>query len=302
MQHDSCIRNQIRSFPVVRLVMSLSYIGRQLTIYIGSILLLAGIVGNGMNIFIFSSVHTYRTTPSTFYFLVSSICNGLYILSNLIPRIINASSGIDLTRKSIIWCKTQQFLISFLSLTSFTCSCLATIDQFLVTSRNAYLRSYSKIQWAHRIVLVTIIIWCLHGIPCFFFYNISSISKICDINNAIYAAYIPIFVLVLLCVIPVLVMVVFGCLTYRNIRQTKVLAEQNADRQLTKMILIQVALVVVSMTPMGIYLVYNLITARIRKDMNRLMKEYFIITILVLVSYIYYVVCLFVVLYNSFFS
>jgi len=148
--------------------MSLIYIGQQCTIYGGLSLLVTGIFGNGMNIFIFSCVRTYRTTPSTFYFLVESICNGLYVVIILTTRMIDLGYGIDFTLSSTIWCRMREFLISTLTLISLTCSCLATIDQFFIPSRNASFRRCSKIQWAHRIVLLTIIIWCLHGIPFFF--------------------------------------------------------------------------------------------------------------------------------------
>jgi hypothetical protein len=271
--------------------MSLVYIGQQLTIYGGSILFITGMFGNGMNIFIFSSVHSYRTTPCTFYFLVSSICNILYILFNLIPRILNSSHGIDFTKTSLFWCKVQHFLIGLLGLTSFTCSCLATIDQFLVTSQNALLRRYSQIQRAYRIVFIFIIIWSFHSAPNLFFYDISFINKKCVITNAIFAAYIPIYVLVPLCAIPIVIMVIFGGLAYRNIRQTIVLAAQQADRQLMNMILIQVILVVISMTPFGIYMTYDVITSQCKKDLDQQLKESFVVTILVLITYFYYVVC-----------
>lgn len=273
--------------------MSLIYIGKQFTLYGGSILFITGIFGNGMNIFIFSSVHSYRTTPCTFYFLIGSICNGLYILFNLIPRILNTSYGIDLTIMSLFWCKIQHFLIGLFGLTSFTCSCLTTIDQFLITSKSVFLRSCSKIQWTYRIVVISIVVWSFHSIPTLLYYDISPINKICVITNSIYNVYISIYILGLLCLIPILIMLVFGCLAYRNIRQTIVLAQQKADRQLMRMVLIQIVLVVVSMAPFGIYMVYDIITTRIKKDLDRQLKEYFALTILVLVTYFYYVVCLF---------
>jgi len=94
-------------------------------------------------------------------------------------------------------------------------------------------------------------------------------------------------------------MVIFGYLTYRNIRRTIVLAEQQADRQLVKMILIQVLLVVISMTPFGIYIIYYLITAEVVKGPNRLLKESFAEIILIFVSYCYYAVCFILSKINS---
>ncbi|CAF1152942.1 unnamed protein product [Adineta steineri] len=84
-------------------------------------------------------------------------------------------------------------------------------------------------------------------------------------------------------------MILFGCLAYRNIQQTIHLAEQHADRQLMRMVLIQVVLVIVSNTPFGAVTAYGLITAGINKDLNRQLKEYFAVCILILVSYSYYI-------------
>ncbi|CAF0830188.1 unnamed protein product [Adineta steineri] len=84
-------------------------------------------------------------------------------------------------------------------------------------------------------------------------------------------------------------MILFGCLAYRNIQQTTRLAEQHIDRQLMRMVLTQVVLVVVSNTPFGAVTAYDLITAGINKDLNRQLKEYFAICILILISYSYYI-------------
>jgi len=275
--------------------MALTYIGEQFTIYIGSIFLILGIVGDGINIFVFSSVRSYRTTPCTFYFLIGSIFNSLYIIINLPIRIISAIYQIHLTRNSISWCRAHAFLIGLLGLTSFTCSCLATIDQFFITSRSVYLRRCSNIKWARRIVFIVIIVWCFHGIPIFWFYNIPPVTDRCKSANIIYATYITIYILVFLFAIPVLIMVIFGWLTYRNIRQIKSLVRQYVDRQLARMTLIQVLLVVISITPFGINSAYGLITSKINKDKDRRLKESFATTIFILISYFYYVVCLFII-------
>ncbi|CAF1096664.1 unnamed protein product [Adineta steineri] len=268
--------------------MSLSYVGTQLTIYVGSAILIAGVLGNGINIFIFSSVRTYRNTPSTFYFLVGSIHNLLYLAINLTFRIVSVGSGFDLTRTSLAWCRARSFFLSTISVISFTCSCLATIDQFLATSQSAHLRRYSKIELAYRIVLVTMVVWYLQGIPWILYQNISPISTTCVRTNAIYAIYVSVYLLLVLCVIPVVVMIGFGFLTYRNIRLTIALAELRADRQLAKMTLIQVVLVIISIIPYGINNAYGLITTGMTKDANRILIESFISTIVSLITYLYY--------------
>ncbi|CAF4153866.1 unnamed protein product [Adineta steineri] len=270
--------------------MSLAYISQQVTIYVGWFFVIAGIGGNGLNILIFTSVRNYRQTPCTFYFLITSIDNIVVLIVSVISRIFIAGYQIDLTLTSTFWCKLRAYLINVLTLISFTYSCLASIDQFLVTSRNANVRRFSNIKWAHRMMFIVIIVWCLHGIPQILFYDISSITQTCRIINASYSIYASIYVLSLTCIIPIVVMIVFGYLTYRNIHLTRVIrAEQQADHQLVRMTLIQVILVVISITPYGINNVYGLITSTISKDLDRLTKESFISTILSLFTYVNYI-------------
>ncbi|CAF3758337.1 unnamed protein product [Rotaria sp. Silwood1] len=83
-------------------------------------------------------------------------------------------------------------------------------------------------------------------------------------------------------------MVIFGYLAYRNIHSTRALAEQQADRQLTQMILYQVILVVISIVPYGIAFAYNVITSRISKDANRLIIEDFVLAFSILLWYLHY--------------
>jgi hypothetical protein len=273
--------------------MSLQYIGQQITIYVGLFLVVGGVIGNGINVLVFSTVRNYRTTPCSFYFLVASLFNILYIMINLSSRVASAGFGIDLTRTSDSWCKIRTFCLFTLALITISCSCLATIDQFFVTSQSAYLRRLSNIKWTYRITLIMIIVWCLHGIPPLLVYSISSISNTCVNTNAVYAIYSLFYLLGLVSAIPVVIMVIFGYLTYRNIHLTRVLAEQHADRQLAKMTLIQVVLVVICIVPYGIINTYNVITTRMTKDANRLLSEGFALTILSLVTYFYYAVCVF---------
>ena len=272
--------------------MSLLYIGQQITIYGGVFLFVTGVAGNLINILVFSSVRTYRTAPCTFYFLIASIFNIAYLANNLISRIVSTGYGIDLTRTSTSWCKLRVFIGNSVTLISLSCACLAFIDQYFATSRSASLRRFSNIKWAYPIVIIVSIFWCLHGIPILLFYNISSVTGICVVTNSIYAIYVPIYGTVVLCFIPIAIMAVFAYLTYRNIGLTRVLAEQRADRQLTSMILIQIIPAFISFAPYGINIAYGMITSSIIKDANRLRIEIFVSIIIILMSYIYYSVCL----------
>ena len=274
--------------------------GEQITIYIGAVLISAGLIGNGMNILIFSSTRIYRSTPSSFYFLAGSAVNIIYILINLLTRVIAASDGFDLTRTSLVWCKARSFFNGTLGPISLTCSCLATIDQFFVTSQKVNIRRLSNIKWTHKILVIAIIIWSIHGIFGPIFYNITSVR--CSSTNPIYAEYATIYIIVILCFIPVSIMILFGCLTHRNLCQTIVLAAQHADHQLAQMTFIQIILIIISITPYGINSAHRLNTTNTVKDNDRQIKENFATTMFILISYLYYIVCLSVTFIESIFK
>jgi hypothetical protein len=271
--------------------MTLISIAQQFTLYVGFFLLIGGVIGNVINILIFSKVRTYRTTPCTFYFLIGSIVDFFYVLLNLTARILTVSYGIDLFNKSNIECKVRFFFLITPTIISMSCPCLAAIDQFLVTSRSVRLRTCSKIQWAHRIVFIVIIVSCLHGIPPILYYGISLISKTCAIINEGYSVYGEVYLLGILCAVPCLIMIVFGWLTYHNIQQTRTLADLQADRQLVKMTFIQVVLIVISIIPYAIDITYSWLTQAIFKDVDRQSKEYLASSVVSIGTYFFNAVC-----------
>ncbi|CAF1546392.1 unnamed protein product [Rotaria sp. Silwood1] len=254
--------------------MSLVCLSQQLTIYVGLFLLIIGIFGNGTNIFIFSSVRSYRISPATFYFLVESMAKIVFLTTNLLLRVVSFYFEFDLSRTSLIWCRLRQVLLTLSSTITVTCTCLATMDQFFVTSSNPSLCQISKIQRAYQIVLNTSIIWFLHSLIAYFNVAISPFTGACASSNST--------------VIPITITMIFGYLTYRNIRQTTVLAEQQADRQVVKMVLLQIILIIISNTPLGGLNTYGLITTGVIKSQEQQLQEYCASLLINLIASIYF--------------
>ncbi|CAF1259447.1 unnamed protein product [Adineta ricciae] len=267
--------------------MSLTILGNEIVVYTGSVFLAIGIFGNIGNIYIFSRLSTYRRTPSIFHYLIASMCNLHVMLFQLIPLVITSNYNFDLSRTSIVWCKMRTYFTTSITPISFTCVCLATIDQFFATSQNDRIRRFSHIKIAYRCVVITTLFWLIHGISGAVFY--SNISGRCSSTDAIFNTYATIYVSVIVCLLPITVQSIFGWLVYRNLRQTIILAREQADRQATRMILMGVLLVLISISPYGANSIYLLTTANIQKDVNQLTKDYFAIIIVNLITYMYFI-------------
>jgi hypothetical protein len=243
-----------------------------------------------MNILIFASERNYRTAPSTFYYLVGSIQNIIVLAVNLGSRVASDGFVVELSGTSNTWCKIKRFCNATFGTTSLYYACLATIDQFFVTAASARLRNWSNIRWAHRITIVSTIFWFLYNIPWLMFANISPVNDMCLYTNKIFAAFASLYLVIVLSFMTSIILVTFGWLAYRNLQRTTVLAEQGAQRQLTKMICVQVILIVISLTPYGLNSLYSWCTSNISKSPNRLNIEYLVSSLIGLLLYVNYAV------------
>ena len=230
------------------IVLSLAYATQQVTIYLRSFIFITGLTSNTLNIIVFLSLKTFRESSCAFYLTMMSFVNNGQMFLGLLLRILSVGFGIDWSISILAYCKLRYYFFQVCSLLSYTCMCLATIDQFLATCSHPRWQKFSNIKLAHWLVAIFSFIWILHGIPVIYFYDhvipITANQTVCKITNIIFQEYYNYFyLLVLLGIIPVFVIVLFGFLAYRNVRKltcrTKPLVRRETDKQLTKMVLVQ---------------------------------------------------------------
>jgi len=167
---------------------SLTYDTQMFVIYGGISLFCINYFGCVMKIITFSNTQMYRNLPCTFYMLISAVGGALELIGALIQGILKTGFTTDITRMSTGWCVIRQYIVVTCPAIAVTCDWLATVDQFLVTSRSARLRRFSNIKSARRIVLVVVIFWILAGIPFFIYTTLRSVKNFymlysCSITN-----------------------------------------------------------------------------------------------------------------------
>ena len=227
----------------------LAQISQQIITYMGMSTVITGVIGNLFNITIFLSLKTFRQNSCAFYLIVMSVSNIVQLLTGQLSRVVISGFGKDWTQTSLAYCKCRWYLINVCSFISFTCLCLAIIDQFLATSARVHWQQWSNIKIAKRASMISIILWVIYGTPYLIYYGHSRSATtgatICSATSAsfrLYHAYMN--NIVLYGGLPICITVLFGSLAYRNIThiayRTVPLVRRELDKQLTNMVLIEI--------------------------------------------------------------
>lgn len=239
-------------------MLSLAYISQQVAIYCGIGILGFGLVGNILNCVVFISLRTFRESPCGFYLIVMSLYNIGQLMTSVFSRVMITGFAIDWTQTSWLFCKLRTGILHLCTLSSFTCMCLATIDQYMVTCSRHQCQQYSTIRFAKVNCILISLIWLFHEIPAFISYNligtIGLATRTCTNINLAYQQYVTyVYFPILTGVLPLTITIVFGTLAYRNVRQipyrTVPLVRRELDKQLTSMVLVQVGQTVIVTVP-----------------------------------------------------
>ncbi|CAF3491420.1 unnamed protein product [Rotaria socialis] len=224
-------------------------ISQYITLYVGSAIFIAGVIGSFLNIIIFLGLRTFRENSCVFYLIFMSFVNIGNLMAGLLSRIMISGFKLDWTLISPVYCKLRWYGLQFGVLTSFTCTCLAAIDQYMCTNARLEWRQWSTTNVAHRLILIMTIAWLLHGVPYLIYFNLvqapitGGIS--CASDNLAFQQYHTYGYLIILAgVIPLIITCIFGLLARNNVHQlahrTVPLVQRSLDKQLTNMVLHQI--------------------------------------------------------------
>ncbi|CAF1104586.1 unnamed protein product [Adineta steineri] len=243
-----------------------------------SIQLIVGTFGNLMNILIFTR-RTLRNNPCSLYFLASSIGNIFFLYSSLLSRLLSSGWQIDFSNTSVLLCKLRiYFVYIFLSLDQWSIV-LASFDRYLISSRNIRLRQLSNVSIARKIILITIsLIFLIHFHTLIWYTSYYKGTVLtCASLGQIYPIIFSIFFLIFTCLLPPIFMGIFGLLTILNIRKVRIqVVPQNnnvrnerlrtQDRELMKMLLIQVIVSIICTAPFAFDTLFNAIVANFTRS------------------------------------
>lgn len=222
-----------------------------------------GLIGNLLNILVFTNLKIFRFNRCAFYLIAESIYNIIQLTQNLINEIWKSKiNGIDPITISLIWCKLRTILPQWFRLVLASIVCSAAIDQYFCTNHIVYLRRLSSLKIARYEIFISSILSFIHTISVGIFLEINSLS-VCIINNSILINYYSYFFYPLLNgLFPIILSSIFSILSYRNvrriIRRQIPINRRRLDQQLTAMIFVRVIFFVLLQLPFTIYRIVTL--------------------------------------------
>ncbi|CAF0788469.1 unnamed protein product [Adineta ricciae] len=252
------------------LAQSILVASQQYTIYVSFIILFSGVAGHLCNIFVLTKLKIFRGNPATTYLIAESIVNLFQMLIPFTTRIAMNGFANDLTQTSLLWCKLRSVCAQSSTLISLSIVCFAAIDQYFSTSYHPYLRRLSSPRTAQVSIIIVILLWILHGIPVAIFFEIRSSSgcNLYDLGMVNYVAYV--YYLFLTGMIPITISTLFAILAYRNvrriIRRQIPIRRRKLDQQLTAMIMVRVAFLVVTTLPYVLQRIYSYVVYISKED------------------------------------
>lgn len=262
-------------------ILSLTLLSQQLNIVLGFVILISGLVGNILNIIVFLSLGSFKTNACSFYILTRSLFDIVALFIGVGTRILSQGFHIDFTLSNQLWCKFRIPLLDIATLCSFSCLCFQSMDTFFGSSRSVFWRRQSNIKVARNLVIIFLCVWILLDLPYFFLQNlilnVRSGTYTCITTNGNYALFRSYFIVLgLYLAIPVMVISVFGFLTYRQFQKLSAHEQRSLSaltKQMMRMVLFQIIIVLAFVTPNSLATIYFVTTASVIKSVYRLAQE-----------------------------
>jgi hypothetical protein len=222
--------NLSMNFTDQLIIDTLKSLQKQLTYAVLIPLFIIGNIGCIFNAIIF--LRPYLISSScTRYFLASSFANAFQLNIGLTGNILDFGFSIHPYHNSSILCKFRNYLINIGGFLSQTYLLFACIDRYLLTINKSRYRKLNTIPMANRIICFTACLWFINLSHMLIYSNITSHNQFCFYSSSSYILFISLHNLILSGFILPILMIIFGFLTLKNMRQIRRRARSRQRRK-----------------------------------------------------------------------
>jgi hypothetical protein len=245
-----------------------------------------GGVGLILNILVFTRPALRRESCS-FYFL-SSTCYDLFVVFLIMPVRILSNSNINAANYNLGLCKVESFAFYVTRVISIWLIVMACIDRYLHSSSSERIRRMSSLKSAKistGIISIIVLILYFHMLVYYEIANVTnqfgSITPQCNPQNGIYRTFFGFWHLIFTSLFPSFLMLLFGFLTLKNVRQRRQLVQRagenrvirRTDSQLLRMLAAQVLVIIITTLPFCVYQLYISFTSSFTKSTLKIAQD-----------------------------
>ncbi|CAF1186004.1 unnamed protein product [Adineta ricciae] len=284
----------------VCLINLINFLNKTISQYGLGIIYLLGNIGSALTCLVFYQP-TFRHSSCAMYFLASNFSQFFTFNFALLTRMLFYGYDVRIANTFGWFCKVRYYLFYIFIANSRYNIIMASIDRYFASSQSVLSRQYSSPRIASRVILIGAITWCLIYIQVLVFYDIYDGS--CQYQTGTYGIFFSIFISIDSGVLPIVVMLIFGSLTIRNVHRSRrrigvfpsvrgytQTSHGNRltrrDMQLYRMLINQIILFTILNIPNPCYLIYNSFTI---EDVEQPVRQ----TVTVFVSNMTYVLIYF---------
>ncbi|CAF3679564.1 unnamed protein product [Rotaria sp. Silwood1] len=242
---------------------------------VGFVLFIFGTFGNLLDIICFSRLKSLNTLSSSLFLLASFFGSQLVLITGLLQRFISGVVGNDLLFGSLFICKVRSMLKPASATFSMTCVCFAAMDRYFFSCLDVRRQQWITLKQTRLIIVITVILCFILFSPYAVFYTLPT-STSCSVVNSIFAYIQPCLSLIFYNLAPVIILSTICALTWQNLGQQVAFYLRGNVRcydQVTRLIIGQVIVIVITTFPIVIWLIYSIATKKISKDSVRLAQE-----------------------------
>lgn len=228
-----------------------------------------------------------------------SLCALIGLNISVIPVIV-ASVNPNVLNYHYLYCELQLYFRHAFNQMMRTFFILACADRYAISINNLRVRSFSRYQIAFRIIPSVILVWLVLAILLATLTHLQESGR-CTSSTTLTSIITSTYLLFSLGIIPLGSMIIFSVLLYINLKKMRgrVQPMTNAnmaanqplrkrDRDMIRMLFIEVLCYTITTTPTAALLIYGSITSGLIKSKERLLIEsfitYFIVTFLLYIN------------------
>jgi hypothetical protein len=248
------------------------------------IYIILGNIGLLFNMAIFSQ-RTHRRNSTSLYILIMSFCAFIGLNISVIPYIYALDSPNSFT-PSALYCQLQFYFRHAFNQMMRSFFILACANRYAISSNQLRIRSFGRYQITVRIIPSVILFWLVLSI--FPAVLLTAKNGSCVASNSLNGILVSIYLLIVLGIIPLASVTTFCVLLYSNLkkmrRRIQPIVNVNAqinqilrkrDRDMIRMLLIEVITYTITTMPTTAQTMYGLITLGLIKSEQRLQIESF---------------------------